>query len=518
MRRIVSLWFPDFSVERFIRARRKLRAPTPPASLPFALVESGAKGLRLAAINGAARDFGLMRGQRLADARAAVPDLLTEAHEPQQDTTSLLGLCRWMERYSPWVAPDPPDGILLEATGIAHLFGGEKPMQADLRERLGAYGFRARIAFADTIGAAWALARYGGQQGADIHILPVEALRIDADAARTLRRLGLKTIGALVQLPRSSLARRFRGESIHENVLLRLDELLGHRPEALNAINPPSSFMAHRAFMEPIISHEGLESVLRALTHVLAQDLEAKGQGALRLLLKLFRSDGGRVQVPAGLSEASHDARHLFRLLQPKLDTLDAGFGIDAMTLEAREVGGVENRQYGFMEDGNDRSLAELNDRVMNRQEQAIAALEAVASHIPERAEKDGEIARTPPRTVPRAILGKALSRPQERELQENAARPHLIFDRPEAATVIATVPDGAPMRLTWRRVTRRIVRAEGPERIAPEWWRLTESERPRDYYRIEDEAGRRYWIYRDGLYDEDGGLPPKWFVHGLSA
>jgi protein ImuB len=462
-----------------------------------------------------------MRGQRLADARAAVPDLLTEQHAPEADTASLLGLARWAERYSPWVAPDPPDGILLEATGIPHLFGGEAGMRADMGRRLGAYGFTARVAFAETIGAAWALARYGGE---DTHVLPIEALRIDAEAARTLRRLGLKTIGSLISLPRASLARRFRGESIHENVLLRLDELLGHRHEALNAINPPSSFMAHRAFMEPVITHDGLEMVLRALTQVLALALEAKGQGALRLLLKLFRSDGGRVQVPAGLSAPSHEAAHLFRLLLPKLDTLDAGFGIDAMTLEAREVGPVENRQYGFMDEGNDTSLAELNDRVMNRQERAIAALEAVESHIPERAETAADPFRLSGTFPNRSGEGRhhhpasALPGQVARSAGEGPSRPHLIFDRPEPATVIAAVPDGAPMRMTWRRVMRRIVKAEGPERVAPEWWRLTAGERPRDYYMIEDENGRRYWIYRDGLYGEDDGAPPRWFVHGLSS
>ena len=215
MRRIISLWFPAFPVERFIRERRKLRAPTPPHSLPFALVEGGTKGLRLSALNQAARNFGLMRGQRLADARAAVPDLLTEQHEAEKDVTSLLGLCRWMERYSPWVAPDGRDGILLDVTGIPHLFGGEAAMQKDIQNKLMAYGFSSRLNLAETIGAAWALARYAPTltpaNAESLKSLPIEALRIDTNAARTLRRLGLKTIGSLLSLPRSSLARRFRG-------------------------------------------------------------------------------------------------------------------------------------------------------------------------------------------------------------------------------------------------------------------------------------------------------------------
>ena len=475
----------------------------PPPSLPFALVERGAKGLRLAAVNAAAREFGLMRGQRLADARAAVPDLLSEAHEPEQDTSSLLGLCRWMERYSPWVAPDPPDGILMEVTGIPHLFGGEAAMLAGMKARLAGYGFTARAACAATVGAAWALARYGSEGKDDLQGLPVEALRIDADAARTLRRLGLKTIGSLTGLPRASLARRFRGESIHENVLLRLDELMGQKAEPLNAINPATSVMAHRGFMEPVITHEGLVSVLRALAGEVARALEAKGEGALRLILKMFRSDGGRVQVPVGLTAPSHDAGHLFRLLSPRHETLDAGFGIDAMTLEVREAGSAVSRQYGFMEEETDTNLAQLNDRVMNRQERSLMRLAAAESPIPERSEEANPLAEAP------AILPAA---------EAGAARPLMIFAPPQPARVIAAVPDGPPMSLTWRRVTRRILRHAGPERIAPEWWRGEEGARPRDYYMVEDDRGRRYWIFREGLYGEEGGPPPKWFVHGLSA
>ena len=569
MRRIISVWFPEFPVERFLRERRKLRAPLPPKGLPFALVEKGQKGLRLYAVNRTARQFGLTGGQRLADARAAVPDLLTEQHEPEKDMGSLLGLARWMERYSPWVAPDGKDGLLLDSTGVSHLFGGEAGMQRDIQQRLADYGFTTRISFGGTIGAAWALARFGKQgtssvasrqllqgrsaennpsplerEGPDaqrregeVPSLPIEALRIDANAARTLRRLGLKTIGSLLSLPRASLARRFRGEQIHENVLLRLDELTGARHEALNAINPPSSFIAHRALMEPVISHEGLDAVLQGLVTALTGDLEAKGQGATRLILKLFKTDGGRAQIPAGLSAPSHDARHILRLLKPKLENLDAGFGIDAMTLEARETASVMMHQHGFMEDDGGTSLAELNDRVLNREDQGLTRLEAVESHVPERAEREASTAlsRQPQTasgadTLPRKGGGKKTVKPSplagegaERQRggrgeEVPSPRPLLIFETPEPARVIASVPDGPPMRLTWRRVTRKIVKSQGPERIAPEWWRLTEGERPRDYYHVEDEEGRRYWLYRDGLYGEDDGPPPKWFVHGLSA
>jgi protein ImuB len=513
----------------------KQKKSTPQKSLPFALVESGPRGLRLIAANEMAKNFGLSIGQRLADARAAVPDLLSEIHEPSEDKNSLLGLCRWMERYSPWVSPDMPDGILLDVTGVPHLFGGEAAMLAEMKSRLESYGFKSVMAIAETIGAAWALGRFKsplspsdsspnklgerinlrassallgelseGLKGSlphatapSLHPLPIEALRIDADAAKILRRLGLKTIGSLAAIPRASLARRFRGERIHENVLTRLDEALGIRDEPLNPLNPPSSFMAHRAVMEPLISTEGLEHLLSQLVTQLCRDLEKQGQGALRLILKLFRCDGSRINLPAGLSAASHDPLHIERLLRPRLETVDAGFGIDAMTLEAREVTRIKIQQYGFMEDTTEADFDRLNDRVTNRHEAMIESLIPVESYIPERAEK-----KSPPRS-------------QKPTTPITKLRPMLIFERAEQTTVLASVPDGPPIRFTWRKVTRRVLKSQGPERVAPEWWQLTQSAEPRDYYMIEDEQGRRYWLYREGLYGES---QPVWFVHGLSA
>ena len=534
MRIIVSLWFPDFAVERFIRGRIKQGRPAPPKGLAFALVESGAKGLRLAAVNAMARSFGLMRGMRLADARAQVPDLLSELHEAEEDVKSLLGLCRWMERYSPWVSPDQPDGILLDVTGVPHLFGGEAKMLAGMAERLAGYGFTARLGSGATIGAAWALARY---DATEIKTLPVEALRIDGESARTLRRLGLKTIGALLGIPRAALARRFRGETIGENVLMRLDEMMGKRDEPLNPLNPPTSFMAHRALMEPVIHTEGLETVLTGLVTQLSGRLEGQARGALRLILKLFRSDGSRLNIAAGFSAATHDPGHMLRVLKPKIEAVDAGFGIDAMTLEARETGSTRVQQYGFMEDDSTLAIEQLNDRVLNRHEAELLALEEVESHIPERAEKAlirpaGHLLPRVPRGrrrlphVPSPVqsmgegahAGKLAPPARKPGADEGPSRPLLIFEAPEAAKVIAAVPDGPPMRLTWRRVTRRVVKSQGPERVAPEWWLLTQGERPRDYYVIEDAQGRRYWLYREGLYGETGECQPKWYVHGLSA
>jgi protein ImuB len=398
------------------------------------------------------------------------------------------------------VALDGADGLLIDSTGCAHLFGGEAEMLGDMQARFVRYGFTARIALAGTLGAAWGLARYGPE--AAFESLPIEALRIDGEAARTLRRLGLKTVGQLITLPRASLARRFRGEAVPENVLIRLDQAMGVKSEPIVPLVPPPAFLARQAMMEPLISHEGLEAALAELIARILRDLESAGQGVTRIVLRLFKTDGARLSLPLGLAAPTRDARHLLKLFQPKLEQIDAGFGIDALTLEAREVAPLSARQYGFMEDTGTgpEALAHLSDRVSNRHDGgALNALTPVASHIPERAETAAPAGQ-------RIEAGE-----QTRE------RPLLLFDRPEPARVIAAVPDGPPMRFTWRRVARRIVKAEGPERIAPEWWKPEDGPlRPRDYYVVEDDQGRRYWLYREGLYGEEGEAQPSWFVHGL--
>ena len=487
--------------------------PPARAGQPFVLVEKTAKGLRLAACDAAARALGLHPGQRLADARTMAPGLLSEVHEPHQDAESLLGLARWCERYSPQVSRDGLDGILIDATGCAHLFGGEAEMLADLQARLQRYGFTASLAIAATPGAAWGLARFqsrGGEREVPeaagmIEALPIEALRIDGKCALLLRRLGLKTIGQLISLPRASLARRFRGEAIPENVLIRLDEAMGLRQEPVVPLAPLPVLRAAQAMMEPLISHEGLEAMLIELIARLARDLEAVGHGVTRLVLRLYKTDGQRLSLPVGLAAASRDPAHLMALLRPKLDQIDAGFGIDALVLEARETAALAPEQTGFLEDGpaDQRQIARLSDRVMNRHDgRGFKALQPVQSHLPERAEEGGALGAVALSAGAGAVRD----------------RPLLILDPPEPVRVIAAVPDGPPMRLTWRRVARRIVRAEGPERIAPEWWRLAEAGADvRDYYVIEDDQGRRYWLYREGLYGEPGSAP-QWFVHGLFA
>jgi protein ImuB len=437
-----------------------------------------------------------------------VPHLHSGIHEPEKDASVLIAVASWVERWSPWVAVDSPDGLFLDASGVAHLFGGEAGLTADIEKRFRALGFTVRLAIAGTLGAAWALARYASRSFASsawreaLAGLPVEALRIEPETVTTLRRLGLKTIASLWTIPRRELARRFRGASKAEQVLLRLDQALGLIDEPLSPLRHPPRFSVRQNLEQPLATAESIHALLDDLTSRLCQKLERAGQGATRLALVFFRTDGSRAMVTAGLSRPSRHAPHLARLLGPKLDGLDLGFGIDALALEADETRPAEAVDSSFLA-GPHRTadgFAELADRIANRHEEArFAHLVGVERHWPEWAER-----RIPAASPVPAQSGDA-----------GGLRPLTLFDRPEEIRVMAEVPDGPPLRFTWRRVRHRVHRCQGPERIAPEWWR-TKSHRPRDYYTVEDEAGRRFWLFREGVYGEGHDPSPRWFLHGL--
>jgi protein ImuB len=514
MRRIASLWLPQFPVERLNHALKEQGlSPLNVSGQAFALVESGARGLRLFACDELAESLGLRPGQRLADARAQVPDLASTLHEPEKDAAMLLSLARWCERWSPWVALNEPDGLLLDVTGIAHLFGGEPSLLVDIADRFRHLGFHLRSSIAGTAGAAWAFARFGSSPALVVPEeherewlgkLPVEALRLERETLVLLKRLGLKTIASLYGIPRSELDRRFRGSTQASHVLLRLDQCLGETDEPLSPLEPPPLFSVRHALIEPLIANEGLLGLLDQLLGRLCHRLERESMGALRVLLKLYRTDGSRAVVTAGLTRPSNDPLHLGRLLRPKLEEVDAGFGIDAMSLEAEETAFLEPYEPGFMEEKTsfNHDFAALADRLMNHHEEArLASLEPAERHLPEWAEK-----LKPPSDKPSSVPSPGI-------------RPLTLLDRPEKIRVMAEVPDGPPLRFIWRRVSHRILRMEGPERIAPEWWHgSARTERARDYYVVEDEDGRRFWVYREGIYGEPHAPDPNWFIHGLLA
>lgn len=499
--------------------------PAPPEGASFALVERGPRGLVLSALNPAARAAGLRRGQTHADARAMSPQLISAPAEPERDARTLRRLALWAERFSPCVAVDAAtpgqEGLLLDMTGGAHLFGGEAALLADIRRRLEKAGVAGHAAIADTPGAAWALARFaagsqtiapaGGAREA-LADLPLEALRLETPAIGLLRRFGLTRIGDLYGLPRAGVARRFRGEA-GLRVVERLDQALGTVSEPLVAERPAPGYRAWAAFAEPLIDVEGIKARLPDLARALADQLARDGQGVRRLGLIGFRVDGRITTLEAGLSAPAASPDHMLRLLKEKgLERLDLGFGVDALMLCAHKAEPLIARQREMGEAAEavaQDALASLIDRLQARLgEGRVRRPQARESWIPETSEawvKAGPAA-APPAPDPSG----------------ERARPILLFDPPQAVETLAELPDGAPTRFIWRRVSRRVIKAQGPERLSAEWWRADParpSPRTRDYYRVEDDQGRRYWLFREGLYGrEDAERAPSWWLHGLFA
>ncbi len=472
-------------------------------------------------------------GQAHADACALAPSLKSEPVKPGQAQDALRRLALWAQRYGPLVALDEGflgegsysglEGLWIETTGADHLFGGEKALLADLTARLARAGAVAQVGLAGTPGAAWALARFaapntaiappGGEAGA-LAALPVEALRLSPAAVQLLGRFGLRRIGDLYALPRAGLARRFRGEAGMQ-VIQRLDQALGRLPEPLVGEIAPAAYFAHRVFAEPILHTEGVAQWGARLVSELCATLEAEGLGARRIVLTGFRTDGRTTWFSAALGMASHDPDHLIRLLRERgWARLEVGFGLDALRLSAPVTESLVASQTSFAQPHpssvssnpeTHRAMAALIDRLTARLgETAVLRPVWRESWTPERAEGLAPYAVTPPT----ASVRKPVEQP----------RPILLFTPPEPIETVAELPDGAPARFTWRRVSRRVARASGPERLAPEWWRRPSARaRPaavRDYYRLEDEDGGRYWVFREGLYDEK--RPPSWWMHGL--
>ena len=500
-------------------------------SEPLATVTAAQGVQRIAAASPAARRGGVVPGLPLADARALFPGLYTTQADPAADAKSLEDLADWCVRYTPWTAVDADTGgpgcggIWLDITGCAHLFGGEEALLADLVRRLDRLGLTARAAVAGTPGAAWAVARFARLENTRTAIvpekglrralspLPVAGLRLEDATVEALSRVGLRRIGDILDLPRAPLAGRFG-----KTALARLDQAMGHMGESLSPRQPVPPLVSRLPFAEPISSPESLAAATRRLLDDLCARLEDTGQGARRLVLTLFRVDGTRDGTAIGTSRASRDADHLERLFREKLEGLDPGFGVEVMTLAVPAAdalsplqGGLENRAVEGAE-----NLSRLVDRLRNRLGPgSVSRLTAQASHIPEKACIETP-ALSPRPKIPREALEDGSFRPLP-------PRPIHLLPWPEPIEVMAPVPDHPPVMFRWHRRQYRVVRADGPERIGPEWW-LAEApldpqaheRETRDYYRVEDAEGRRWWLYREGLYKP--GYAPRWYLHGVFA
>ncbi len=546
-RRILAIWFPSLPTDRL---HRRLRAaaktsreggqeatPESPPNLVLTVSESGR--LLVSAMDRAAAAEGIRLDMPLTDARALVPDITVLPADPRADARALAGLADWATRYTPWAAPAGVDGLFLDISGCAHLFGGEVALCRDAAARLSGFGYGARLAVADTPGAAWAVARSGpahvaGQEGGDDRaiLLPgrgrraltglsVEGLRLPPRTIVDLRRLGLHRIGDLTGLPRGGVTKRFG-----EQVLLRLDQALGRVGEPISPRLPVIPHAARLAFAEPIGRTEDVSAGLDRLLGQLCKGLEAAREGARRLTLALYRVDGAVIRRAVGTVRPVRAPVPLARLFVEKLDDIDAGFGIETMVLSAEATERLELEQTDL--DAREAlraadALAGLIDRAIGRfGPGSVTRLAPRQSHLPERAvvslPADAQLGQG---VGQGAGVGHKDSYPGERWPAE-WRRPIHLFAEPQPIEAVAPIPDDPPVLFRWRGVAHPIALAEGPERIAPEWWLDgpgAPHSRPRDYYRVEDATGRRFWLFRHGLYgrsDRDGAALPTWYLHGL--
>jgi protein ImuB len=547
MSRIVSVWLPRWPILRALAAQTKqtTQAKQPTEKLiapdrPFVLVVAATGGLHIAALNEAAEALGLAVGEPLADARAKAGYLQVRAVEPAADDAALRRLTLWATRYTPTTSPydeaSGADGFFLDVEGSSHLFGGEEKLVADLAARLkNNFGLPARLAVADTAGAAWAASRFHGKnpcilpparQAEILAPLPVEALRLAREISATLRRLGFKTVGALLDKPRAPFAARFSAQ-----LLRRLDQALGRIDEPLVPIVSPPVYHSLRYLLEPIVTQEAVVALASRLMQTLERVLARDDVGARCLKLALYRVDGEVKALDIALTLPTRNVAHVARLIALKLEaaaaTDDAGFGFEAIGLAVTRAEPMPARQTELtaagLEDRTERCAA-LVDKLQQRLGPAsVRRFEPVASHIPERAE------------VLAAVNGATLqvSSPETTDgaAADLRARPLLLLPHAEPAEeVMALVPEGPPRRFRWRGVTYEIEHSEGPERIAAEWWRERAQPEPahhgagerqgaltRDYYVVEDAGGQRLWLFRQGLYGRET-TDARWFVHGLFA
>jgi protein ImuB len=512
--RLLCLWLRRLSTDRVVRRRL---ATSREAALTAPLAVSGKRGNAelLVAIDDAAERRGLHIGIALAQARAMHPTLDVVPEDADADATLLESIADWCLRYTPLVACDTPHGLLLDITGCTHLYGGENELVADLAGRLERAGFAFSLAIAGTIGAAWAAAHHGtaasyanGDERKILSSLPLAALRLPSSTVASLARVGLKCIGDIIDLPRSPLTARFGA-----GLLQQLDRALGCEHEPLTPRLPVAPYVAEQRFHEPIGREEDVLGTVEKLAARLAFALERRGDGARRIELTLFRTDGEVRRLAAGTSRPLRDPPAIRALFAERLaalaDALDPGFGFDMARLSVVVAESCPPEQIGI---GNAEDRAEMH-RLVDRLSARLGAsrvrrLIAQDSHIP-------EISAVSVPAQAATKDGWAAFR-RHRVEAELAPRPLRLLARPEPIEAVAEVPDGPPLRFKWRRAFHDVIAAEGPERIEGPWW--DEHGGPaRDYFRVEDKAGLRFWLFRAGLYRDfvPGTTPPSWFVHG---
>lgn len=496
-RRFVSIWFRHLHTDWFTVRRPEL------ATKAFVLTAPSHGRMMITAANTLAEAQGIFSGMVLADARAIVPALEAIDDKPGLAEKLLTRIAEWCIRFTPVAAVNLPDGIMLDATGCSHLWGGDEAYLKDIVQRLRNKGYDVKIAIADTVGAAWAVARFGRQnaiidsskQTEAILPLPPAALRLDAETIERLHKLGLRQVKDFMNMPRSALRRRFG-----THILLRLHQALGVEEELIEPVKPPEPYHERLPCLEPIVNAGGIAIALQRLLETLCTRLKTEGKGLRTACLQCYRVDGEIKQVDIATNRPSSNSDHLFKLFDIKLSTIEPALGIELFVLEAPVVEdniATQNKLWKATGGLDDVALAELLDRLAGK----IGA-GCITRFLPDEH-------YWPERSVKQAT---SLQEQKTSEWKLDRPRPIQLLARPERIDVTAPVPDYPPMNFRYKGKLHKIVRADGPERIEQEWW-IADGQH-RDYYVVEDEEGCRYWLFRFGHYHEEY----TWFVHGFFA
>jgi protein ImuB len=496
--RFVSIWFRHLTTDWFTLRQPNLK------ELSFVLRASSHGRMIISAANAKAEKKGINRGMVLADARAIIPDLEVLDDKPDLADKLLRRLAEWCIRFTPIVSVDPPDGLLLDATGCSHLWDGDLSYVADIKKKLNTRGYDVRIAMANTVGVAWAVARFGKEPliiADGMHIealmcLPPEALRLEPDAVGRLHKLGLHHVRQFIKMPRSSLRRRF-GLSF----LQQVDKALGQEIELIEPVLPVALYQERLPCMEPIVTATGIEIALQRLLNTLCLRLQQEQKGLRTAVFKGYRVDGKVEQVDIVTSRPSHTINHLFKLFKHKLQTIEPALGIDLFVLEAPTVEDHFPQQEKMWEGSvglEDVRVSELVDRIASR-----VGMNAIHRYVPDEH-------YWPERSFKPA---SSLQEKVTTAWRADKLRPLQLLPVPQPIEVTAPIPDYPPMLFRYKGQLHTIVRADGPERIEQEWW-LQQGEH-RDYYRVEDEEGHRYWLFRLGHYHDK---IDRWFIHGFFA
>ncbi|MBB5746697.1 DNA polymerase Y family protein [Brevundimonas variabilis] len=511
-RRYLAVDFPFLSPDR-LRREALRQGSAEPDEDAVVLVEKIRGALRLAALSPEACALGLTRGMTLADARARTPALSVVVHQPDADAALLRQVLDDFGRFTPMAALDGDAGLILDVTGCTHLFSDEAGLVRAVERRAGRIGLAVRTALAGTPEAARALARFGrsgqvyqpGQDRDAARTLPISAMELGEKDQQALTRAGLRTLGDLEDRPTAALAARFGSD-----LPVRLGRILGREDVRITPLRPPPPCVVDRILFEPITETTHVEAVIGDLLAEAAVWLEQRSLGGRAFEVAFFRLDGATRRITVRTGRATRDAPGVMRLFRERLaalaSPLDPGFGFDQLRLSVPVTQTLMAAQPGFEAPSTaTRDLDGLIDRLTARLgPEAVCRFEAVESHLPERAARLVWAGRRESGTPWPA-----------RDPESPPLRPFQMFDPPQPIETVSLAPDGPPARFRWRRVTHDVARAEGPERIGGEWWRRP-NHRTRDYYRVEDRDGRRFWLFRAGFYGDDP--EPRWYIHGLFA